>query len=188
MVEKTTTAGITTAVISAFILAALGIGGGNGTLEGTNQTIIVNLNQSQLAGGGGGVAEGGCSPFWQCSAWSRCVGYQTRTCLDANTCDLTLNKPDTYQRCTVPPGVSVRCGDNVCGSDEDESWCPDCAYRECTFDSDCVDSQGNKIGPFVACYDKAYPRVEGQAVSCITNLPNNQCVCSGLLYNIISFS
>jgi len=178
--------GVSTAIISAIVLAALGLGGGNLIIPAQN--ITVNINQTT---GGGGVSEGGCSPFWQCGEWSRCLGYQIRTCTDTNNCppeNVSATKPNTLQACTLPPGTNLYCGDKICGSDESEIWCPDCAYRSCSFTSEC-----KAYGTFMYCIDKDFPPVDTKYRDCFINNPNfgspNQiCVCSALLYDIIRIS
>jgi len=50
-----------------------------------------------------------CTPDWQCGKWIDCArtgrvtGIQTRTCLDANNCNTTADKPTEQQTCTLPP-------------------------------------------------------------------------------------
>jgi len=43
-----------------------------------------------------------CTPDWQCGAWNSCSasGAQTRTCTDANACNVNSNKPIETQGCT----------------------------------------------------------------------------------------
>jgi len=47
-----------------------------------------------------------CIEDWSCTDWSGCDGEsQTRTCTDANNCEITKNKPTTSQSCIkeIPP-------------------------------------------------------------------------------------
>ncbi len=42
-----------------------------------------------------------CTPNWQTGTWGTCASsFQTRTVTDANNCNVTTNKPITYQYCT----------------------------------------------------------------------------------------
>lgn len=52
-----------------------------------------------------------CTPDWQCGAWNSCSasGAQTRTCTDANACDVGYNKPTETQFCTPPCVPNWQC-------------------------------------------------------------------------------
>ena len=50
---------------------------------------------------------GGCTPNWQCTAWTPATcpitGIQTRTCTDSNGCGILTGKPAESQGCTYTP-------------------------------------------------------------------------------------
>jgi len=74
----------------------------------------------------------GCTPSWSCDEWSTCRGgSQTRSCVDANVCNITEDKPVEIQDCVCEedwtctdwnscPRVGMQdrlCTDqNVCGT------------------------------------------------------------------------
>jgi len=61
------------------------------------------------SGGGGGVSSG-CTPVWQCTAWTTCsqARTQTRTCTDKKDCEITTGKPVEIQTCNyVPPKTTT---------------------------------------------------------------------------------
>lgn len=52
-----------------------------------------------------------CIESWTCGAWSACSsGQQSRTCIDANNCGTTANRPPLTQTCisdTTPPNAQI---------------------------------------------------------------------------------
>lgn len=87
----------------------------------------INGKCGYTSGGGSG-----CSPYWQCTAWSACVnGIKTRTCTDINKCGGEVPLA-TEVSCTV----SSYCGDGNCDSSEGLSSCPEdcwkCGDGHCT--------------------------------------------------------
>src|SRR3989344_1105796 len=49
-----------------------------------------------------------CKPNWQCTEWSSCNNFQqTRSCRDANSCEISTGKPITTQPCITPTLIAV---------------------------------------------------------------------------------
>ena len=49
-----------------------------------------------------------CIENWNCTEWSECInGTQTRTCIDLNECNTTLNKPPELQECDVTTSTTT---------------------------------------------------------------------------------
>jgi hypothetical protein len=100
----------------------------------TNSSATYSLTVSYSSGGGGGGGGGGssqtepetnetenetieeitppavpiqtCTESWSCSDWYECVeGKQARTCVDANNCGTSYNKPIETRECTVEKPV-----------------------------------------------------------------------------------
>lgn len=72
-----------------------------------------------------------CTEQWQCGQWSACsAGTQTRTCVDANACGTTANKPSESQSCAVTPPTPPTAG----------------LVAEFLFDSNSNDTNGNYNG------------------------------------------
>jgi hypothetical protein len=45
-----------------------------------------------------------CTTNWNCSSWGNCInGTQTKTCIDQNSCNTTLNRPNLTQSCVITP-------------------------------------------------------------------------------------
>ncbi|MFH1174188.1 MAG: hypothetical protein V1725_03590 [archaeon] len=133
-----------------------GSGGGAGSGGGTGSGVGSGGAGSGGAGGAGGFGglggifgqglEGNCFEDWHCSNWSACMpdGFQTRACVDDNSCGSTVNKPPDNQSCVYIPTCfdSVQNGDEtgvdcggVCGP------CPTCndSIQNCHF------VNGNKV-------------------------------------------
>lgn len=49
-----------------------------------------------------------CTESWTCTTWSTCAnGQQTRTCVDANSCSTTSDRPVLTQSCTELPADTI---------------------------------------------------------------------------------
>jgi len=72
----------------------------------SNQCLLVNLDEDDDGNGGNGISflelSSFCSVNWKCTGWSECTnGIMTRTCEDANHCELIYNKPIEETSCTI---------------------------------------------------------------------------------------
>jgi hypothetical protein len=68
---------------------------------------------------GGGYK--GCTPRWNCTAWAVCIlgELQTRTCVDANHCELVTQVPDVSRVCSLPSS----CNDKIQNEGEEDVDC-----------------------------------------------------------------
>ena len=83
-----------------------------GCSAGTCSYSIVSSSNCQYGCNSATGQCNGCSPNWQCTAWSACSagGTQTRTCTDANSCGTTSGKPAESQPCSPTcPGALGAC-------------------------------------------------------------------------------
>lgn len=139
-----------------------------------------------LRGLGGNITDGNgrCIPDWECTDWGPCIGYQARTCIDKNNCGTLSGRPPLVQSCTPPEGTNLYCGDGICGGEENEANCPDCATQECDYQIDC-----EGIGDLVYCIDIAYPPTDTEFVLCEDGEGyaegTNFCLCSALVYEFL---
>ena len=73
--------------------------------------------------------ENNCTPDWQCTEWSECIGKtQIRSCVDFNTCANNLPKPVEEQSC-------ILCTPNW----ECTEWQPEKCPKEEAQTKNCVD-------------------------------------------------
>lgn len=101
--------------------SAIDNSGNQNITEDLSYTINNPTNPSSGGGGGGGGSSKNkgdsycvdgyeeidgecvreCSPNWECREWSSCTsgGYQTRSCIDTNSCGTNDGEPDESQSC-----------------------------------------------------------------------------------------
>jgi len=81
---------------------------GSGTRTFINQKLEEELADSNAEAAQEGTTP--CTPYWQCSNWSTCIGsQQTRSCTDSNNCNVITGKPSETQGCTITCSPSWQC-------------------------------------------------------------------------------
>jgi hypothetical protein len=69
-----------------------------GITNSLSNTVKNNDEKKVETNTGGAVA--GCVPNWQCNGWGACVSMKlSRTCYDTNSCNSSVNKPQTSLNC-----------------------------------------------------------------------------------------
>lgn len=68
-----------------------------------------------------------CTPNWQCSSWSACLGsLHTRTCTDSNNCGTTIGRPPLDESCSSVCTPYWECTDwSECSNNSQDRICTD---------------------------------------------------------------
>ncbi len=82
-----------------------------------------------------------CNPKWKCTEWGACSigGYQERSCVDLNNCNMTATKPNTTQSCIYVP----TCFDGVKNGNEMDVDCGGSCTKQCIDPQTCFDGIKN---------------------------------------------
>ncbi|MBU2099914.1 hypothetical protein KKG83_02370 [Candidatus Micrarchaeota archaeon] len=125
---------------------------------------------------------GNCIENWECTEWDECVnGWEERTCIEQNNCEITELQPSLYQHCgeciheeTVDCVTDENCsGIQECISgewgdcfDDPEDNCPgDCQnghIKACVFQGHCPGIQTCSDHSWEYCVDAPYDNCPGE--------------------------